>query len=492
MNSIKQFISNPKLIFQSGLVILVFIFIFNPHYLNTDDVLLTWFSSKGLIWNRDFAGFHLPLAHLSTLPFHLIFNWNFVPDLFLGLFVGCITLLLIFYYGQKYLTKIGTSISLIFFSIYYWYFTTGILYINEALIGMLIFAAFFLCQNMVTKQTVTYKDSFLLGILLSLSELSGQISSITILAIILLLVLKLQNIDKWLSLSKKVLVLGVGFLIPFLPLIVYYYYNNALLEFFKWSFLYYFTYANHEKNLSGLPYREILLFYSPLLLIFTISIHDFLKHKKYRPYLFNIIFVSISTIPFIIFSIFHFHHLVYALPILAITAGSVDRTTTNKKTRFFLTSCMWFVIGISLFTFVLPWHISKFKFPPDFTILNDIQKGDDMDQAVNWVKNNTRQDAKIMVFADPLFYVRSNRLPASRPSSSLPFSWEPFEKIKPELIAKPPDYWIIGRDFVRRVVEDYHDKIMVDFINEELRKCYIKRYDTITWQIWQNYCQKND
>lgn len=112
-----------------------------------------------------------------------------------------------------------------------------------------------------------------------------------------------------------------------------------------------------------------------------------------------------------------------------------------------------------------------------------------MDKTVQWIKKNTKLTDTLMVFGDSLFYVRSNRLPSTRASAGMPYAWEPFGGVKGEIENNLPNYWIIDEQFKNRFVKNYNKKDMLDFMENELSRCFKLVKEFPLWQVWLKTCE---
>lgn len=475
-----------RLVFYLLLVWLTIIFIFLPHYVELTGVLETWFSTQGLVYYKDFAAYHFPLGRLILLPIHLISNWNLEVDPWLGLIIGLATLYTIYIFGQRFLSVVGTAISLVFFSIFFWYAATGILFFHEILIGLFLALIIYLLFKLHNERKVNNRLIFSLGILIAITELSGQIATITLGVIS---ILTLYEISKN-HVKNTILYYGIflaGIAIPFLLFSIYFLLKGALLEFYHYNITYYLLYANYKRDsLLSLPIADLLVFYIPLLALLAITLLQKLQKIDYK--IVFALFLSASTIPFIIFSIYHPHHLNYALPILAITAGIAYDISKNHKLIFLSGVAIFLLI---LITSLLPWHIERIKFPPNFRIANDLypDSKDPMKDAVNWVKDNTFENTRIMVMGDALFYLRSDRLSSARPSKGMPYGWNPMSQIEKEITENRPDFWIVSRGFTKALINYWNRPDIIQFLDSELENCYILKINFEDWQIWEKRCK---
>lgn len=461
---------------------LVLAFVFIPHTIELSATLDTWFPYKGLTIYKDFNSFHFPLGRFILFPVHLLSNWNLEIDPFIGLGIGVGNLLAIYFFGRKHLFNLATGCALLFFAIFYWYFATAVLYFHEMLVGLLLTFSLTILYQTVKEERVSSTKIFLLGLVLSLAESSGQIATPTVLVEVIiisyLLIREKQN------LAKKFILLFTGLALPFLLLSLYFLGKGAFFEFIYWNSIFYFTYSTAASSLSELPQKELLAFYLPLVaLLFTIAYK--LKTKaKVTSTLLTTTVLTISTLPFVLYSNFHPHHLNYPLGILAVATGvSVNSLIElkNRKKNIYIFVVVFVFLGSSTF---LPWYIEKLS-PPSLRITNDVYPGDSMYDAIGWVKQNTKSDERLMVVGDPLFYMRADRLPASRPIKSTIISWEPIEKIGKEIRSTPADYWIVDTKTIDSLLKIYSKQDMVDFIKSEL-KSYKKAASFGSWEIWKH------
>ncbi len=472
-------------LYLSSLWLLLF-FIFMPHYIELSETLETWLPTKGLVMYKDIAMFHLPLGKLVLLPLHLISKWNLELDPFVGLAIGIATLLFIYHFSKRFLSQKATSIALIFFSLFYWFFGTSILYFHEQLIGLLLTAALLLLFQLHKYKSISGKKIFRLGLILSLAEFSGQIASITVFVAALLAFYILWK--RKAQLLRNSLMLASGLALPFAVLVLYFISQSALWDFIYWTTLSYFTYAGFVTPISELPFKELILFYLPLIILTFIFIYKLLKKEKISFEFLTVFLLTISSVPFITRSVFHPHHLNYPLGILAIAAGySFDQLIKFKAgNKLFATTTVIFLF-LGAFT-LLSWYKSHITFPPSLKIVNDVYPGDPMFNAIEWVKKNTNSNNKLMVVGDPLFYMRSDRLTASRPAKSIPYTWEPIEDVSSEILQTPPIYWVVDRQFIKKLIVDYKKENMVRFLDGELKACYSLKETFENWEIWEKKC----
>ena len=477
--------------FLSTSLLLVLLFVFMRHYIELADTVEAWLIWKGLTPYKDFAAYHFPLVKYILYGFHTIFGWDLRPEPFFGLATGIGSLFLIYQFGKRFLSTIGTTASLIFFSVFFWFYATNISYFHEMTIGFFLMGALYLLYSIKDKERMSLKDLFFLGLLLSFAELSGQVASITVttIGIIAIWVVFSKSKSSKETINNNLCLIS-GFLLPVIIFILYFSKRHALYDFFRWNIAYYFTYANYNKNFPTSQIESIFASYFPLILLgwFFIKKAFLIKSNKFLYW--TMFLLSISTIPFNLLSVFHFHHFNYSLPILSLTSGIIfdlpkSDDTLIQRTRFVGVIIFLFILFVS----ILPWYKNRLIFPPNFSIANDVQEGDYQDKTVNWIRQNTSEETKIMVFGDSMVYVRSDRLPPFRPSKGMPYAWEPFEEIKKEILAQPASYWIMDEQFTNRFTKSYDKQYMFDFVLEELSSCYKLVKEFPLWQVWQRTCK---
>ena len=117
---------------------LVLLYFRLPHLIWHSGVLMAWFTDRGLIMYKDFLNFYFPLSTYFVLPFFKITDWNLETEPILSLAIALLTLILIFKTATRFLSPLGTSLSLFFFAALFYYFTTAIQYSGEAITGFFL------------------------------------------------------------------------------------------------------------------------------------------------------------------------------------------------------------------------------------------------------------------------------------------------------------------------------------------------------------------
>ncbi len=372
---------NSKLILLIPPLWIVFWFIFNKHFVELGTYMESWFPYKGLIFYKDFPSFHFPLGRLPLTIVHFFTNGSPEYGSYMALFFGLLTLYPLYLFSRKFLSKAATFISLLFFALFYWIAQGAISYTYETLISFFLAITLYLFFNLVDHPTLKLKKLLIFGLIVSLCELSGQLVTITLASVLGLLIYSYLKKYKAQKLLSPFFYLLTGLALPFFALSLYFIFNDAFIDFISSNTLPYITYTESaQRTFWGLPFKELLAYYIPLLTLIALWGFKVIKKEKLT-YSFLFIVIGLSTIPFIFFGIYHPHHLLYALPAVSLIAGYVyDLSRLNNKGRFiFLVGALVF-IGI-YFRELFPRLTKNLSFPPNFSITNDTRPGDGMYEA---------------------------------------------------------------------------------------------------------------
>lgn len=348
--------------------------------------------------------------------------------------------------------------------------------------------------DLISSKKIETRNVILIGFFAALAELSGQVASLTVIPLYFISgYYILRKSRKALSDLAALLFSGA---VTLVPLIAYFWIHNALPEFFYWNVTYYLDYAKITTNPTDLPLFDIFIFYLPgILILFSLitSMGKWVnqKSKKFTawdPNLVIMLFLAVASIPFTVFSVFHFHHFTYSLPVLTLCLGFA---LSNRSIRFVKIFTISILIALSCYSIirVFDWTFSHLTMPPDFSIRNDVKTTDSDWQVVNWLKQKTNPTDRILVIGNAMIYVRSDRLPSTRPAHSIPFSWIPFAKIKQEVLTQSADYLLTDSAFTIRLKRDYKLPDMYNFVSDLESNCYKKVYSIDTWEIWKHTCR---
>lgn len=460
------------------------VFLKLPHVVWTPSFMGTWFTSKGLIYYRDFIQTHFPLSHLVVYPLLKLFNWNLEIEPIFSFLILILTLIFIYLINKSISSSNkGFWISGIFFSTLYWYFSTWVQYSQEALTGLVLTIIFLLLIKTYLNKVITLRNFFLMGLLLSLAELSGQIASpiVFVFIISILFMLKTKLSDKK-RLTKNIFIFALGVLLPIIVVCTYFLIKGVFGDFYYWNIPYYLIYSKLSQARPGaLPIKDIMLFYlPPLILIFSLLTSkwkiDYFPKKI-------LLILCISTIPSVIFSVFHPHHFLFGLPLISLSWVYILRGVKNKRlNNIFLLSAI-FVTGYLLYS-KYPWYKDKLKFGSPTINLSKVTENDTQLGTIAWLNENSTQLDRIIVVGDPVLYYRADRLPANKYFSVLPWHYLPIDKTANEFKQKKPTFWIIDNLYKERLITSWKSPEILKFIDNQLLN-YSMVYKNTEWEIWK-------
>jgi len=468
------------LLFLTNLIV----FLRLPHVVWIPSFVGTWLTSKGLIYYRDFIQTHFPLSHLVVYPFLKLFNWNLEVEPFFSFFILILTLIFIYLINRSVsLSRKGFWVSGIFFSTLYWYFSTWVQYSQEALIGLVLTIVFLLLIKACSNRTIPKNKLFFIGLLLSFAQLSGQVASPTvivfIISILFMLKIKLSGKKEFLN---NIFIFALGILLPLMAICVYFLIKGALGDFYYWNIPYYLIYSKLSQARPGiLPIKDIVLFYlPPLILIFSLltakwKIGGFPKKI--------LLILCISTIPSVIFSVFHPHHFLFGLPLISLSWVYILRDGRNKRLdNIFLLSAI-FVTGYLLYSKYF-WYQDKLKFASPTINLSRVTENDTQSETIAWLNKNSTLSDRIIVVGDPVLYYRADRLPANKYFSVLPWHYLPLDQTAVEFTNKRPNFWVIDNLYKKRLITSWKSPEILKFIENQLLNYKIV-YKNTEWEIWK-------
>lgn len=477
--------------------LLFFIFFRLDHTLWHPGIIFAYFMNKGLIFYRDFTNMHFPLSTFLLLPFYLVSNWNLKIEPLVSLIVALLTLLVIFRLSSILLSQKGTIITLFFFSLLFYYFSTSIQYSMEAVLGLLLITIIYRIILNINSKELSLLGIFFDGLLIGITELTGQIATMPLaIAFLSLAYLIFRKVHSKKGIIKLFSLFILGILVPIITLSLYFIRNNAFGDFFYLNIPYYLIYfqlAKEATKLSNLPWNQIITFYAPVgiaLLIILLKYNSLVKNNIFI----IITLLAASSMPSVIFSIFHPHHFLYILPTVAILTGLVFDLLLEKKILIgkYLAIFLLLLFTYQLAQQIFPWYWERFWRAKNQTIVNDVIPGSDMDKAISWIKLNTKMDDRILVAGDNLFYFKADRLPSAKRQLVAPWHYKPLEKTIPIIVNNRPDYWIIDSDYMQRLKspEGWNSPEITEFLDRELKSCYQYLAAFSTWQIWKMTCHR--
>lgn len=122
------------------------------------------------------------------------------------------------------------------------------------------------------------------------------------------------------------------------------------------------------------------------------------------------------------------------------------------------------------------WQGTKYNYA------NVVQPGEPDYMAVEWIRENTKEEATLHVFAgNNLNYLEADRLPVDSRTYALPWVYEPIELTAVLFEQKPADYWIVDTRMYQRYL-DWGYPHQVEFLQKYLAENY-KVVATYDWML---------
>lgn len=479
-------------VFLLGLWLLYAFYKF-PRQSWVDGLLESWFLSKGLVMYRDFTNQYFPLLFMLLVPFHKIFGFSQMPTVYLAPVTSIFTLCVLAYFSYKYIKGWVKVIPPLFFA--FWdpillenHFTTAAFH---SIVNLLIFVSWYVWYDKPTRFKVV-----VLGFLLSISLLSMQIVILYVLVVICAVLYRTLTDKKNLGINHFLLFL-TGFFIPCLFILLWLKLTGAWSGFWYWNVSYYFsgTYPFLSMGKSSRDFRMFIGIFSPLIISLFICIENLFKYFQGR---FNniksriqikdfwVFLISLILPATFLFAVFHPSRFYMAMSqtafVFGISLSSIKERSNTK--RYYLLTLLGLIIFLNTFTFIkdlIPIYERYFNYPRKYQMLDKIVENDPIYPAINWIKGNTPENSKLFVTESSLFYFASQRFPSSsRATMSLPMLFRPLSSFREEIIAKPPDYWVIDeRNWTRFINFGYKD--VSDYI-KKIVSCgkVVARFDYIT------------
>jgi len=459
------------LVFSLGIVWLLFIYIRFPKSAWAEGLLEAWYSSKGLVFYKDFTSRYFPILYMMMIPLHKIFGFSQTTTIILAPINSLLVFVLLAFVSSRWLKNWYKIIPLIFFLI--WnpilsenHFTTPSFH---ALVNFIAFASW-----LAWLKKPSHLVSLFIGLFLSLSVMSMQIEIVYALLIFISLFLSSSKDSKSI---QRLLITFFAFVTPGVFVVIWFMFKGAFGDFYYWTVSYYLF--GYPFATSGREQGVILTFiavFSPFILFLWSLVMHRIKTIKLSQKIMLILIVTVHPILYL-YAIFHPLRFQMALPIYAYIFGFSVQTVLATKIKFnkfrlispLLISIIIVLNTVGFLYYALPAYRKNLDLSSKYKIITEIDENDPMFDAVQWVKENTSEDSKLFVMADPMFYFESNRLPA-HPLGTMnqPFVYEPLDKFKETIKLRPPDYWVIDERLVNQRFKEFGYEQTTVFFNKLL------------------------
>ena len=448
-----------------GIIIQILVFLVFPKQAWVEGLLEAWYTSKGLIFYKDFTNQYFPILQMLMVPLHEVFGYNQYSTLFLAPINSLLIFGLLAWGSNKYLKSWVKTIPLIFFLIWNPIVSESH-YVTPSFHALLTIIAFFLWIDWLNKPKKIL--GLFLGLVLGVEIMAMQMTLPFTLLVLLSMFVKSIKERKFNAFVYSV----IGYIIPAIFIFIWFYFKNGLYDLYDHNIGYYlgrYPYASMGRDISN-----ILIFaaiFSPVAL--------YVKHiiKSGIDVWQKIISVlAVASLPVTYWlAIFHISRFQMGLPVYAFIFGLGLNclVAPNKKFKDIGIRLLFILIlAINILAFIysaIPIYKKNILFKQKIQLLTEVYSGDPMFDAVEWIKNNTPKDAKLFVIADPLFYIKTQRLPShSSGTMNQPFVYEPLDKFKDKIKLRPPDYWVVDERLVNQRFKEFGYEHTTIFFNKLL------------------------
>ena len=474
---------NSSLILLIGILIITLHIYFTPFSIWTAGVSRPWLIINGFLPYRDFIWIRMPLDLFILSFWYQLFG---VSSSSYQMFVFVLLLIemsLIFFANKLFTTHIR-SFAIIFFILFLFP-----LFMNteegEILIGIFSLLLGIAGFNYF-KRPSTYLliiSGFLAGICLILKQ--NTIFAFLVLPASLVLEALIMKRQLYYALTKISIYIFVA-LIPYILIVIYHLMNNGLYDFFYYTILILGPYRNENSIVQG-DGLLIIIGYISLLIPFLI----FWKKTNLKPSM--VIFLSglIIALFLSVLPSFLSYRTFTAYGLISVVAGYdiyLFRKQGNDpgllvRRIIIILSFVFFVIIIYPFIHSYTTSLKDNGIAPGQLITD---YSNEEYEIVNWLKNNTTKQDRILNYGSEMIYVLADRFPPNKHLLPFPFELMPFERTAKIFIDNPPKFVIddiyIPRDhpgiekwpfmaFLHsdkyRLVKRYGDRLVLYQYNEE-------------------------
>ena len=412
---------------------------YTPYGFSAAAITESWFIENGLIIYKDFAIHHTPLLRFILYGFSEVFGNN-AHTLRLYSFVIVETMAVLVYLSSKKISKKSASFSMLFFGILFFSLFNNF-HLEEGTVAALLLASIYFTLHYIDERKKT--AIFTAGVFFASAVMVKQ--NAVFAAIPLVSIVFLEGLRRKIGIKKIIgsfISLSLGVLVVVLPILYYFYTNNALNDFYYYNVIFNLTIYDEHTVAYGLI-GGIRAAWPLVLVLFPLGYIVWQKRKNTRFFLKALLlflfiplqlpallpsFLSVRLLPL-------FGGSVLAWGIVA-EEFFVKKSIRKKLAHILLLlSLSIFVLGELKF---INYYYTKL-FPQNFpnsSLLYDY--GQDEKDVVKWLKKNTQEGTKIMNLAHHPILFLSKRLPANKYVYLLPWLVMPYEESTKEIIRSSP------------------------------------------------------
>lgn len=467
-----------KLLLLFGLAWITLNVYFLPFFAWTTGIVRTWLILHGYLPYRDFVWMRTPLDLFLLSWWSKIFGVN-ADSYQLFVFATLIIIaILIFIIGSKILAKLK-YVPFLFFIIFLFPLFQNT-EMGELLIGLfflLLFLSLFYYLDKGNNKLLII-SGLISGISLITKQNSGALGIGVIAVIIFDSFIQKKPL---LIFVKRCLDFAAGFTLPILTLILYYAYNNGLNDLLYYTVGVVFDQYGKKPLPDGFSRGDAMWIeaaYFALLVPF-LFLWKYTKLSIQKVMLFPIFLLAL--LPSILPSFLSYRAFT-SFPIVSILAGYNIYLFKNglmgnhRNFKKILVVISFTIFIVFTLRFINPYIMSVrdegFHFK---SFIKDYGESDY--KVAQWIRNNTKEDEKVMIFSSSIGYLLSDRLPKNKYIDLFPFLLYPYEKTSGIFAKSPPKIMVIDETLFR----DFPTLLNWPFYKNFMKENYAekKRFDNL-------------
>ena len=386
-----------------------------------------WFMLQGLIPYRDFVWIRMPADLFVLAGWYSLFGVS--PDSYRALITAIVLTTMIILWKRS-------SLSVVLFAILFppLFFNTEI---GEMLIGLYATMFAYVFHLFLIQKNRTALG--IAGVLAGLMVMTKQSTATVSLAVAFTIVLggKYLNMTALQKAKQFLLYLSGASIVP-IVILIYFTYHHALTD------LYYYTVEFLLTSYVDAPVNKgtgLLLTGSLLVLGLPMIVRGVNSASMIHRLFFFTLLLCLTPLLYPSFLSYRAYPL---LPVIAFAAPLIydEWRVRAQKTYIILLCASLFLYGTmtymkEYYAFITDngFHLNQWLY--DY--------GDVEFETANWVREQTNRDDRIMVYANSMIYVLSDRLPANKYVDPFPYLLEPMDKTASVFFDNLPRVFIYDR-----------------------------------------------
>lgn len=409
--------------------------------------------TQNWLYSNDFVLYRDVIYHHTPLPLFILFGaskilgnteWMLRIVSYAAAFTFCFSLYML-------ARKIQRTVAVItLFLIILTFFPVASNFNFEEMFAALfsVLAAVFFFQYRTSKKS---RDLIVAGALVGAAFMSKQIA-VGIIPASLAAILYDHWHDKPKVIINKIiksgLLLGVGMLITFLPILIYFYVQNALGDFLYWNitynlFVYPKAYAQYSSAVNWQEGAINSLWIIPAVVAGVVLLFRNGTSKQLKSVQVFLLVATVSFLPAMLPSFHTYKFLsVYPYPLVLLAISIV----------YFSRAKLYYLIIVSILLFIIPFKSFYVDFLlPSFPSTEYIREyGEDEEKVMRWLNANTFAKERIMNLGHHYITTKTGLLPKNKYVTPFPWLLLPFYESSADIVSDPPRVVIIDNSQIEQ------------------------------------------